>query len=77
MSTRRAPERAQLLRELAPVGVADVDRGGRRLRADEEPPLGGEVALHRAVEVEMLLGQVRERERGEADPGQAAELGAV
>jgi hypothetical protein len=65
-----------LLRELASPRVADVDRRGRS-SLDEEPALRLEVRLHRPVQVEVVLGQVRERERGEADPVEAPELGAV
>ena len=66
----------QLLREPPSVRVADVHRGGRALLG-EEPPLGVEVALDRAVEVEVVLGQVREDERREAHAVEPAELRAV
>ena len=41
-------------------------------RLREEPPLRGEVRLHRPVEVEVVLRQVREDERREADAVEAA-----
>ena len=57
--------------------VTDVDGRGRRRVAEEEPPLGLEVVLHRRVEVEVVLAQVGEDQRGEPDPVQAPECRAV
>ena len=64
---RRAPRLLELVGELPAPRVADVHRGRRRRRAREEPPLRHVVLLHRAVEVEVVLRQVREHERIEAD----------
>ena len=64
---RRAVDVGELLGQLPAPRIADVDRGGRRRGADEELPLGREVVLHRLVEVEVVLAQVREHERVEAD----------
>src|SRR5204863_1653713 len=74
---RLVPEGAQLLREPATVLVADVDRGRRPLALDEEPALRRVVALQGAVEVQVLLAEVGEREGGEADAFEPAQLGAV
>ena len=57
--------------------VADVHRRRRRLRAGEEPPLRLEVVLHRPVQVEVILAQVREDERVEADAVEPSQRGAV
>ena len=65
-----------VLGELAAPRIADVDRR-RRTPLEEEPPLRLEVVLHRPVQVEVVLRQVRERERAEADALETAELGAV
>src|SRR5207302_1245506 len=62
--------------ELAAPVVADVDRRGRTA-VDEQPSLRLEVALHRLVEVEVVLAQVREDERREPHPVEAAELRSV
>ncbi len=61
---------------LSPL-VADVHGGRRRVRPDEEPPLGLEVLLQRAVQVEVILGQVREDERVETNPTEPPEGRAV
>ena len=61
---------------LSPL-VADVHGSRRRVRPDEEPPLGLEVLLQRAVQVEMILGQVREDERVETNPTEPPEGRAV
>ncbi len=56
----------ELLGQAAAVGVVDVD--DRRLRAHlEQQPLGAEVVLHRAVEVEVVLGEVGEEGHLEVD----------
>ncbi len=55
-----------------PHVVADVHHGRRRLRPCEESPLRLEVLLHRAVQVEVVLAQVREDEDVEADTVEAA-----
>jgi hypothetical protein len=74
-------ERAQLVGELAAVWIAHVDGRGRaspvEVRLGEEPALRVEVVLHRRVEVEVVLGEVREDERAEADAEQALERRAV
>ena len=59
-----------------PHGIADVDRR-RRATLEEEPALGLEVGVHRPVQVEVVLGQVREGERGEVDAVESPERGAV
>ena len=61
---------------LSPL-VAHVHGGRRGLRPDEEAPLGLEVLLQRAVKVEMVLRQVREDERVEANPAEPPERRAV
>src|SRR5262249_37307424 len=67
----------QLVREPAPVLVADIDRGRGPLALDEEPALSIEVALERSVEVEMVLAEVCERQGREVDARQPAKLGSV
>ena len=47
--------------------VADVDRRRRRLGAGEQPPLRLVVVLHRPVQVEVVLGEIREDQRLETD----------
>ena len=60
-------DRARKLRgETRTVLVTDVDHGLRGLC--EQAPLRLEVLLHRPVEVEVILGQVREDEDREARP---------
>ena len=54
-------------REALAVRVVDVDHRGAGLGLDEQPPLGREVVLHRRVEVQVVLGQVREDRDGEVD----------
>ena len=54
------------------VGVHDRHPG-----LVEQPPLGGVVRVHRAVEVEMVLGEVREQLHREPDARDAAELDRV
>ncbi len=61
---------------LSPL-VADVHGGRRRVRPDEEPPLGLEVLLQRAVQVEVILREVREDERVETNPTEPPERRAV
>ena len=74
-------EPAQLVGEPAPVLVADVDCRRRAVPVDvglgEEPPLRVEVGAQRAVEVEVVLRQVREDERPEARPDEPLQLGRV
>ena len=74
---RRAVEVLELVREPPPPLVADVDRGRRRRRAGEEPSLRVEVVVHRPVQVEVVLAQVREHERVEADAVEPAQRRAV
>src|SRR5207245_7180090 len=59
--------------EPAPPRVADVDRSGRPA-LEEQAPLRVEVALHRPVEVEVVLAQVGEDERGGATAVKARRL---
>ena len=68
---RRTACLLELVGELPAPGVADVHCRRRRRRTGEEPPLRHVVLLHRAVEVEMVLRQVREHERVEADAVEA------
>ena len=74
---QRGAGRPELLGEPSTVLVADVDGRGRRSSPQEQPPLGVEVVLHRRVEVEVVLAQVREDERREPDPVEAPERRAV
>ena len=57
--------------ETAAVGAVDVDDRDRRTGL-EEAALGGEVVLHRRMEVEVVLGQV-----GEDGGGEMRAVGAV
>ena len=74
---RRAVQVLEVGGEPSTPLVADVDRCRRRRRAGEEPPLRVEVLLHRPVQVEMILAQVREHERVEADAVEPAQRRAV
>ena len=67
----------QLLRQPAPVLVADVHDRERPRLGEEEPPLRLEVRLHVAVEVEVVLAEIREHEHGEADAVEPVEDGRV
>ena len=58
------------------VRVIDVDHRVLR-RGREQTALGGEVVLHRLVEVEMVLGQIGEDRRREMDRIGAVELEGV
>ena len=74
------PRVLDLAREPPPVGVADVDDADSRRRAlagQEQQALGEEVVLHARMEVEVVLRQVREHGRGEANPAGAPELERV
>ena len=77
----RPPERPQLVGETASVLVADVHGRGRAVavdvRVDEEAALRLVVRVHRPVEVQVILGEVREDERSEARADEALELGRV
>src|SRR3954470_24980226 len=66
----------QLAREPAAVGVVDVDHGGLRA-GREQAALGGEVVLHRRVEVEVVLREVREDRDVPVDRVGAVELERV
>ena len=74
---RRAVRVVELEREPATVLVADVHR--RRWRRDpgEEPALRLVVVLHRPVQVEVVLREVREHERVEAHPVEPTQRRAV
>jgi hypothetical protein len=78
---RRFPEPAELVGQPAAVLVADVDRGrGPRpvhVWLDEEAALRIEVVLHRPVKVEVILREIGEHERAEANTEQALERGPV
>ena len=67
----------ELVGELPPPLVPDVHGRGRRLRPREEPPLRLEVLLHRAVQVEVVLAQVREDEHVEAHAVEPPQRGTV
>jgi hypothetical protein len=62
---------AELLDKPPSVRIADVHDRGRTPSVDilfrEEPPLRIEVILESAMEVEMVLAQIREDEYGKAD----------
>ena len=75
--TSAAPCARRLVRQPAPVRVADVHRCRRCIRPDEEAAFRLEVVLHRPVEVEVVLAQVREDERREADAVEAPQRRAV
>ena len=74
---RRPPRLDELEREPAAVLVAHVHRRRRRLRAGEEAALRLVVVLHRPVQVEVILREVREDERVEADAVEPVEHRAV
>ena len=74
---RSAMRAGELVRQAPAVRIADVHRRRRRSDTGEQPPLRLEVLLHVAVEVEVVLAQVRERERVEADTVEAAIVRAV
>ena len=57
--------------------VPDVDRGWGSIALDEQPPLGVEVLLERAVKVQVVLGQVGEDETREAGAVESLELRSV
>ena len=63
----------QLGRQPPSVLVADV-HGRGRIAVDEEPPLRLEVRLHVAVEVQMILAEIGEDERGEAHAVEPVQL---
>src|SRR3954454_16288317 len=67
---------AELVCEPPAVGVVDVDdrRPWARL---EQPPLGGEVVLHRRMEVEVVLREVRKHRDVPVDRVGAVELQGV
>ena len=70
---RGAVRERELLGQPPSPLVADVDGGRSRRRAGEELALRGEVVLHRLVEVEVVLAEVREHERVEANTVEAVE----
>ena len=74
---RRAMSVLEVVGESPSPRIADVDRSRGRCRAGEESPLRVEVLVHRPVEVEMILTQVREHERVEADPVEPSEHRSV
>ena len=64
--------RGRLARQLLAPRIVDVDDRRRSRRQHlEQPPLGCEVLLHVAVEIEMIARQVREDARRESDAGHA------
>jgi len=65
------------VRQPPAVFVADVEDGERPRLGEEEPSLRLEVRLEVAVEVEMVVAEVREDEHGEADPVQAMQDGRM
>ncbi len=67
----------ELARQPRAVGVADVDHAERRAMLGEQAALGQEVILHRVVEVEVVLRQVREDRRREVHRVGATELERV
>ena len=69
--------RRQLVGEPPPHSSPTFTAAGGGCGAREEPPLRLEVLLHRPVQVEVVLAQVREDERVEADAVEAAERRSV
>ena len=67
----------KLLRQPAPVLVADVHDGKRPRIGEEQLPLRLEVRLHVAVEVQVVLAEIREHQRREADAVEPVEDGRV
>ena len=67
----------ELDREPAPVLVADVDGGGRRSSSGEESSFRLVVLLHRPVQVEVILREVREDEHVEAHAIESPQGGPV
>ncbi len=67
----------KILREAATPAVAHVDGSRRRLDTGEESPLRAEVVLHRPVEIEVVLTQVRKHERIEAHALEPLESGPM
>src|SRR6187397_193350 len=80
----RQPERqrpfvtalTKLREQPSAIRVVDVDRGGRS-SFQEEPPLRREVPLERAVEVEMVVAEIGEDERREANTVESPKVGVV
>ncbi len=70
---RRAMHVGELHREPPTPFVVDAHGRGRWLRTCEEPALRREVLLHRPVQVEVILAQVREDERIEPHPVEASQ----
>src|SRR5580765_124000 len=70
---RGAVHERELLGQPPSPLVADVDGRGSRRCAGEELALRGEVVLHRLVKVEVVLAEVREHERVEANTVEAME----
>src|SRR3954447_25753918 len=66
----------QVLRKPPAVGVVEVDDGGLRARL-EQAALGGEVVLHRRMEVEVVLREVREHRDVPVDRVGAVEVEGV
>ena len=62
-----------LVGEAAPPHAIDADHGATRAGCGEEVRLGGEVVLHGAVEVEMVLAELGEDRDVVDDPVDAAE----
>ena len=74
---RRAARLDELERQPAAVLVAHVHRRRRRLGAREQAALRLVVVLHRPVQVEVILREVREDERVEAHPVEPVQRRAV
>ena len=73
---RERPRPLDLPREPPTIGIADVDDAHPRRRAfagQEQQALGEKVILHRRMEVQMVLRQVREDGRGKANAAGAPE----
>src|SRR5262249_11103962 len=67
----------ELLREPPPVHVPRVENCDRSRLLEEETPLRLKVRLHVAVEVEVILAEVREDEDTEAHAVEAMEDGRM
>ena len=75
---RRERDRVgKLLRQPPSVVVADIDDRERPRLDEEEPPLRLEVRLHVAVEIEVVLAEIREHEHREAHTVEPMQDGRV
>jgi len=75
----RGPRLSRVCQHLLARWIVDVDDGDRSRgeMVAEEPRLRGEVGVHAAVEVEVILGEVRERGHAEGAALHTTELESV